>query len=511
MCDDLTQEAVPAQHCHLDKAVASAEDLEVVAEAGPFVAVLKPRGLQVEASCHDTDCVASRLAQKYGGVWSGLKRSWLPKKMHGVVCCARLSEVSIADEAMCDAPLELWFDVIVYAEGTAAALEEQPLPLLAIGSEATLCALEEVGRLAHMLAKVVVANSATGSAEVADALTEAFTSAGCPIIGTLKGCRRLKRRGLSGLQNFKVLLLSRVVCGKLDSTQVPPNHCLKRVLEEEHTFVAEEEQHAHHMSDLIDLLKGPKAASYDEYAPELQRLRMSRLGMTSEAARNALDVLGLLAPSDTEWAGHAISLLEKQLLQQWWTEPRDRQKLQYGMQTTKLLCCCVRVQRDGCLPMEILRQGACIEPDKPSSDASMPLRSTELSEIDRTNHCELLALNEAFALCTEHSLTGEGCAVDVMVAHQPCISCTAAMRNFAIRLPHVQLRIGFCDWRTMQQALNVALKREENNKAILKCTRRCGLWVVECVATAPKSCGRWHRRRHHSSRIAGSGISMHVA
>merc|ERR1712146_879053 len=86
-----------------------------------------------------------------------------------------------------------------------------------------------------------------------------------------------------------------------------------------------------------------------------------------------------------------------------------------------------------------------------------PLRSTELN-FNRSNHCELLALNEAYALCIEHSLTGEGCTVDLIVTHQPCVSCTAAMCNFARRLPHAKLNVGFGDWHSMQRALNAALR-----------------------------------------------------
>merc|ERR1712151_824566 len=98
-----------------------------------------------------------------------------------------------------------------------------------------LCKLDEVGRLAHVSARVVLARGAVASmAEVADALTDAFAGAGYPVVGTLKGCRRLKRQSL--LKNEKALSLARVRCGALDSAMLPPNSRLARVLAAERTF-----------------------------------------------------------------------------------------------------------------------------------------------------------------------------------------------------------------------------------------------------------------------------------
>lgn len=427
------------------------QELLILAEVEPLVAVLKPRGLAVNARCEKKDCIINRLEQQRGDKWCALKRFWLPVKMCGVVLCARASELSAADEATRQAPLELCFDAVIHVEGDEGANsvpEEAPLPLLAHGTEAMLCKLDEVGRLAHVSARVVLAGNAVASvAEVADALTDAFARAGCPVAGTLKGCRRLKRQCL--LKNERALSLARVRCGAVDSGMLLPSSRLARVLAAERAFADGELQlHAQRVAELVALLTGPRAASHCEYEPELQRLGMRRLGATPELARDALDQLGLLAPSDVAWASHAHAMLGRHMVELWTSEPRERQRLQYGMHVSRLLCCCVRVQRDGRVPVESVTQGVLIEPDAVRAGVGGPLRATELC-FDRSNHCELLALNEAHALCAEHSSTGEGCAVDLIVAHQPCVSCTAAMCNFATMLPRARLNVGFRDWRAV--------------------------------------------------------------
>eukprot|EP00747_Dinoflagellata_sp_TGD_P042455 gnl/TRDRNA2_/TRDRNA2_142086_c1_seq1.p1 gnl/TRDRNA2_/TRDRNA2_142086_c1~~gnl/TRDRNA2_/TRDRNA2_142086_c1_seq1.p1 ORF type:complete len:261 (+),score=33.24 gnl/TRDRNA2_/TRDRNA2_142086_c1_seq1:46-828(+) len=260
------------------------------------------------------------------------------------------------------------------------------------------------------------------------------------------------------MKHEKLLLLTRVVCAGLDSTLMPPNGRISRVLAQERLFAAEQARRSEeNMTMLLNVLRGPKAANYSQYAPELQRLRISRLGVTSEAARNVLDALGLLAPSDTQWTSHAHALLYKRMLQQYYAHPHERQRLRYGMHQTRLLCCTVRVQRRGRVPVEWVTQGAKIDNEQLLDGVDGPLRSTDLN-FDRGHHCELLALNQAHELCTEQSPTGKDCAVDLLVAHQPCVSCTAAMCNFAELLPHAQLRVGFHDWRSMQQSLNTVLR-----------------------------------------------------
>eukprot|EP00928_Gymnodinium_smaydae_P048153 TRINITY_DN32185_c0_g1_i1.p1 TRINITY_DN32185_c0_g1~~TRINITY_DN32185_c0_g1_i1.p1 ORF type:complete len:623 (+),score=66.02 TRINITY_DN32185_c0_g1_i1:44-1870(+) len=452
-------------HFTRPRALNEQEEMHILAQAGPLVAVLKPRGLAVEAPCHPgdckaaADCVLQRLAQQLGGKWCALSRFWLPKKLHGVVYCADVRAGSALNDVAAGL-VELSFETVVFTAGanaSATVLENESLSLPAIGCEATLCKLEEAGRLTHILVRVVVTpTSPASSAAVADALTDAFATACCPIVGTLKGCRRLKLKNSHGLENFKLLSLVRVKCAALDSTIVPPHICLEHVLAEERSFVVEEElRKAQCVTSLIDVLTGPKAAEHSEYAPELQSLNISRLGSTSEAARTVLDSLGLGAPTDVAWTNHARGRLEAHLLEQWHTQPRERQRLQYGMHVSRLLCCCVRVQQPGNhAPVEFLVQGSTLLCDQ---QLSGPLRATELS-FDRSNHCEILALNQAFTLCTEYSHIGQGCKVDLMVAHQPCVSCTAAMCNFIAMLPEVRFRIDFCDWSSMQRVLNVALR-----------------------------------------------------
>lgn len=469
--------------------------LHILAETGPILAVLKPRGLPVNARCHESDCVINRLAQLSGdhsSRWCSIKRFWLPVKTCGIVCCVKASELAAAHDAIRDIPFELWFDVVVHkTETTTSATassfelsEGKLLPLLADDScEALLCTVNELGRLAHVLVKIVVAATSTAaSADVANALTDAFASVDCPIVGTLKGCRRLKRHNL--LKNEKMLALSRVCLPGLDSTMLPLNNHFDRVLADEGAFIAREAMHqSQHMTVLIDLLTGPKVADYCQYAPELLQLGMARLSMTSQGARTALDTLGLLAPPDAAWRSHATDLLDGHLLEQWRTEPRERQRLQYGMHVSRLLSCCIRVQRDGYEPVEWIAQGTCIEEESTGTTESAnisshsngvgPLRCTELL-FDRSNHCELLALNAAHALC---SAAAGNCVVDLLVTQQPCVSCTAAMCNFAALLPHVQLHVDFRDWEAMQRALNATLRSEGG--------------VYRCAANVDWICNQW--------------------
>jgi len=221
------------EHLHLERVVLNtiliSEGVHVLAEVGPLVAVFKPRGLHAKARFSDEDCLLFRLADKCGGTWSVWKQVSPPKTMCGVAFCAKASEVATADQATRDLPLELWFDAVVYAQGAGFVLEDALLPLPAVGCQALLCKLYEVGRLAHILAKVVVAGG-TGSSvgEVADALTNALGCHNCPIVGRMRDCRRLKSQ--NALKCEKLLSLSRAHCASLDSGLVPPDICLEHVL-----------------------------------------------------------------------------------------------------------------------------------------------------------------------------------------------------------------------------------------------------------------------------------------
>merc|ERR1712039_758171 len=69
----------------------------------------------------------------------------------------------------------------------------------------------------------------------------------------------------------------------------------------------------------------------------------------------------------------------------------------------------------------------------------------------------------AFVMCAEFCATGKGCAVDLFVAHHPCVSCAAAMCNMTSLLPHLQLHVDFRDWTSMQRSLNIAVSHIQDD------------------------------------------------
>lgn len=469
----------------------------VVGEAGPLVAVYKPRDLAIRAGHPSTKngCVIDRLAQERGGKWYNMRRFFLSSKEWGVVCFAKDSDRELAEETTRTATLELWYEVVVFmgSEGSFPDKTSVKLPLPTIGSVATLSKLKEEGRVALLSARLTLSEgSSTSTRDAADALTAALFDLGLPVAGTMEGCHKLKPRGRQRMRVRKVpqrlVSLVRLRCGALDTkVMFTPQH-FENALEDERRYAKKEAQRKEeHFPTMVSLLTSPAAANHSEYAPVLEQLELRRLGVTPEEARTTLDALQLPAPSDDAWLRHANAVLDMKMLEQWHANPLDRVLLQHGRQTSYLLSCIVRVSREGHPPMEWFTQGEKVGRDDallvgrdstnmeerkasssdeghlPLDEMRGPLRALSLKEKkfdDRGNHAELIALNKAFRLCLETSPSGEGCMVEVLVSHYPCVSCAAAMRCFAARLPDAQLRVGFRDWESMQRTLNAALSRQ---------------------------------------------------
>mmetsp|Transcript_90983 Transcript_90983/g.167043 ORF Transcript_90983/g.167043 Transcript_90983/m.167043 type:complete len:794 (+) Transcript_90983:82-2463(+) len=337
--------------------------LYVVGEAGPLVAVCKPRGLAIPGGhpLRTASSIVTRLAKERGGTWAILRRFFTLSAEWGIAVLTEMSNLTLAEEATRNAPLELWFEVVVFTGIDGASVLDSTsleLPLPTIASVATIHKLKEEGRAALLSVRLELREGNTTTREAADALTAALADLSVPVAGSMSGCRKVKRSSWRGKGKYRLLSLVRLRCGELDTkamlTPVPFTHALH----DERKYVeAEAKRQKEVMPKLIGLLTGPAAANHSQYAPELQELQLRRLGATSEDARATLDALQLPAPSDTDWLHHASAVLDRQLMEDWKSKPEERARLQYARQVSWLLSCFVRVQRNGHSPVEWFIQG----------------------------------------------------------------------------------------------------------------------------------------------------------
>lgn len=425
------------------------DSADVVAESGSLLALFKPKGMSANNAAENVNSVKQYLARsRVGEEWYVLSRFQLSRALRGIVLSTQVSEAKALEEATRAAAVDLWFDVITCADVAGPSLELNVLPLNDIGEMAQLQKVGEEGDMVHFSVMVAVSEgSSVTTSQVAHSLIDAFAAVGQPVMGGIHGCRRVKKK-------YTALSLVRVRCAALETPSAVSDGRHHLLVQGRRMYVSGDADRQAQLPALIALLTGPKASCHSEYAPELQKLDIRRLGATPGNVRSTLDALQLFAP-DEVWVQHAAAQLEMQLQMRWRNQPVLRKLLQYGGCKAELICCCIRVRRAGHAHTEWIEQGELLA----DSDTSLGniLRATTLGH-DRGNHCEVRALNKAHALCTEHSSTGDGCAVDLMVTHYPCVSCTAVMRQFAALLPNAVLRIGFRNWDFMQRALNDALR-----------------------------------------------------